>query len=1523
MAAAKQAVNKATNSVGFLAKLVTVSSITEDGQTALTTDRMNTETRVPMLVQRSKGPLPQVGESWLIDQALGAWTFAAISASSDDQFVGGSAGASGPAEIIVAPAPPASPVPGQLWINSAAGNELFRWGGSSWIGTQWGTTALADSAVTAPKILPGSITSAQLAAHAGITAQQVAFSVTDIGGVKVTTGTTQPRDPDFGDIWFDPDAGNMMSIWNGNAWVPYQFGAGAIQPGSLTGAQLSDAPTIGSTQVNFTASDIGAVGVSISDTPPADPVIGDLWFDGTSEYELKQWTGSAWAPFQFGGQAIAPDSIGTSNVDFTARDIGGITTTVGPVQPASPVAGDLWYDASNGFLLNQFDGAAWNPYQYGTGAIAAGSVTAALIAANTITASQIAAGTITATQIASATITAGQIAAGTITATQIAANTITAALIAANTITAAQIAAGTITASQIAAGTITAKNLAIGGNANLNPYFAGGALTGWTAFQGTLAAVQPSGAPYPWAAQLTPSGTGSTPAIEGTSGSGWVPVIPGQPYLVSAIVNTPAGAVTLGFDWYNSAGSYLSTSAPSQTVTPATWSVTSTIQTAPAGAAFGIPRAGLSGTPPPTTTLLAQAVLVLSPMDGGIIEAGTIAAAQIAAGTITATQIASGTITVAQLAAGLVVAGIIDGTVVTGATLQNSTTDPRTAIHPDGSITITDSGGTVIFKVGPDGTTSWFSSTGQLQAAITPAGDFLVYQSPQGPQSWDFEPPGIPQLIAAPVNSTTSAASYAAAVTQDVPAGSYVQVIANASGSTVANSCTDSKGNLYSLLTQETSGEEVQVWVCAATTTALTVLGTDTITVGFAATNAQCKNIVHLVMPGITGTDFAIPASGSSAAASVSAVPSNINDLIVLIVANGLAGGVPVFPAQWELLSQVHSGSNQYTSVLIGSAQALASLTGSGAFGASCTWSAVMIGFTGPGVGVPAWTAQNATLMGTASWSSTGSFSLGVTHSNTTQPWGTTSPKFPVTAGSPLTMSATVQAPSALTAQIALAWYNSSGTLLSSTVCDQGATAIAAGAEQIFTVTGAIAPVGATQAAVVVSSTTTTSGLIMNADTVVAPGGLVYSNSAAGGMDEFGNIYTPGTSFIGLPLQENIFQVISPYGQALATIDSSGNVAGQVIAAAEDILIAGQSFEDEILPGLAQGIIAIGSLDGHLPAPATPITAGTETAILELDVDLLPDRCYMIMLSSFLVVLSNPGRAQLRIRATDDGSTPTTSSDNFMVFYTDTAFSNHLSITPSGVRAFQTGSSPVTLRMLLTLQPVSGTINGTTTSTTAQINGTADTGDFFTQQDAIIVYDLGDTVPNTGVYIGSGTSGTGGGQTITDKTFADATWSYYGAQATAAAPNSLRRHNNVFYEGPVPVGSGVQTGTPGNCYSYLDFTNSSLATVLAGATINSIKLTVSAFGGAFSSGATLYVGYSASAKKASSTSGVTHVGTFTIGAGQTKTITLPNSVATAFQSGAAVALVIGGEGEPGSAQCSFAGTGSGQGPYLTINYTTP
>jgi len=98
---------------------------------------------------------------------------------------------------------------------------------------------------------------------------------------------------------------------------------------------------------------------------------------------------------------------------------GGTTVFVQGTPPVANNTGDIWFNSASGFEASQWDGSAWVPFQYGTSAIASGSITAALIAANTITAAQIAAGTITAAKLAAGIVVAGIVDATTITGARI------------------------------------------------------------------------------------------------------------------------------------------------------------------------------------------------------------------------------------------------------------------------------------------------------------------------------------------------------------------------------------------------------------------------------------------------------------------------------------------------------------------------------------------------------------------------------------------------------------------------------------------------------------------------------------------------------------------------------------------------------------------------------------------------------------------------------------------------------------------------------------------------------------------------------------------------------------------------------------------------------------------------------------------------------------------------------------------------------------------------------------------------
>jgi hypothetical protein len=83
---------------------------------------------------------------------------------------------------------------------------------------------------------------------------------------------------------------------------------------------------------------------------------------------------------------------------------GGAVIYITDIAPVGANIGDLWFDSSNGYLLNQWNGSAWIPAALGTNAIAAGAITSGQIAAGAIVAGLIAAGAIDGTTINGMTI---------------------------------------------------------------------------------------------------------------------------------------------------------------------------------------------------------------------------------------------------------------------------------------------------------------------------------------------------------------------------------------------------------------------------------------------------------------------------------------------------------------------------------------------------------------------------------------------------------------------------------------------------------------------------------------------------------------------------------------------------------------------------------------------------------------------------------------------------------------------------------------------------------------------------------------------------------------------------------------------------------------------------------------------------------------------------------------------------------------------------------------------------------------
>lgn len=230
----RPAVNGATTSVGLTTRLVTVQSISPDGKTAYCVDRANTQVAVPMLIQPSKASLPAVGDTWLLTQTLGSWTFTAFVGSSTGDFQRNT-GAQG---VHTGATAPDNPSNGELWVDSSNGNLLMVWNGITWQPLQLGAVA----------IQPGSITAEQIAIDAAIAASQVNFTVSDIGGVTTTLSATAPAKPSFNDLWYDAGNGYRLNQWSGTEWIPYQWGTGSIAARTIT-AELIAANTITASEI--------------------------------------------------------------------------------------------------------------------------------------------------------------------------------------------------------------------------------------------------------------------------------------------------------------------------------------------------------------------------------------------------------------------------------------------------------------------------------------------------------------------------------------------------------------------------------------------------------------------------------------------------------------------------------------------------------------------------------------------------------------------------------------------------------------------------------------------------------------------------------------------------------------------------------------------------------------------------------------------------------------------------------------------------------------------------------------------------------------------------------------------------------------------------------------------------------------------------------------------------------------------------------------------------------------------------
>lgn len=150
------------------------------------------------------------------------------------------------------------------------------------------------------------------------------------------------------------------------------------------------------------------------------------------------------------GQAIQGDlgtsSVGTAQISFNARTIGGVTNSVQATAPSSPLTGDVWLDTSPGTAVihKVWNGSSWVTNAWGSASIAAGQITALQLAAGAVTAGAITAGTVNGWYIQGSTVAGNQIIGGTITGGYISGGTMNAGFVNGGTVSGGFISGGTV-----------------------------------------------------------------------------------------------------------------------------------------------------------------------------------------------------------------------------------------------------------------------------------------------------------------------------------------------------------------------------------------------------------------------------------------------------------------------------------------------------------------------------------------------------------------------------------------------------------------------------------------------------------------------------------------------------------------------------------------------------------------------------------------------------------------------------------------------------------------------------------------------------------------------------------------------------------------------------------------------------------------------------------------------------------------------------------------------------------------------
>lgn len=220
---------------------------------------------------------------------------------------------------------PASAVEGDIWINTAEGNKLYRYKA----GVGWQAVDDVRLAQNAAAIVQEQ--TARTTADSAL-AQQITSLTATATRQRITRSSTAPSNPQVGDLWINTSDNNKPYYWSGTGWVESSDIRIAQNSAAITSEQTaranadsalatridtleantdtglsnltariaaeetarSSADSAQASRITTVEATAGKQRVFRQSTQPTASFVGDIWIDTGNGNKIKVWTGTAW-----------------------------------------------------------------------------------------------------------------------------------------------------------------------------------------------------------------------------------------------------------------------------------------------------------------------------------------------------------------------------------------------------------------------------------------------------------------------------------------------------------------------------------------------------------------------------------------------------------------------------------------------------------------------------------------------------------------------------------------------------------------------------------------------------------------------------------------------------------------------------------------------------------------------------------------------------------------------------------------------------------------------------------------------------------------------------------------------------------------------------------------------------------------------------------------------------------------------------------------------------------------------------